>query len=86
MAAVGRPYVCLYCAKNIFHSLNLITKKYWNKKEKHFKNEQKVAMLQKAYTRGVGISNMRKSICKKGAIVCVLEIYAIFANLASQQN
>ena len=68
----GTPvYVCLYCAKNIFHSLNLITKKYWNKKEKHFKNEQKVAMLQKANTRGVGISNMRKSICNKGAIVCV---------------
>ena len=47
------------------HLYVFITKTYRNKKEKHiFFNEQKVGMLLQKITdtRGVGISNMRKSI------------------------
>ena len=43
MPVVGR--MCLYCAeKKIKYKMSL-TKKYWNKNEKHLKNEQKVGML-----------------------------------------
>ena len=53
--------VCVYTARKNYLIHNLITKKYWNKNEKH---EQKVGMLlqKRTDTRGVGISSMRKSI------------------------
>ena len=33
--ARSRPYVYLYCFKKKFNTLNLITKKYWNKNEEN---------------------------------------------------
>ena len=55
------PYVCLYCAKKLFNKLQKCT---GTRTKNIFKNEQKVGMLlqKRADTRGVGISNMRKSI------------------------
>ena len=45
MAAVGRAYIvariCVNTARKKILIHNFITKKYWNKNEKHFKNEQK---------------------------------------------
>ena len=58
--ARSRLYVCLYCA-NFFY---INYKKYRNKNEKHFKKltKSRDAAAKRADTRGVGISNMRKSI------------------------
>ena len=54
------PYVCLYCANFFLNYKNVLGTRTKN----IFKNEQKVGMLlqKRADTRGVGISNMRKSI------------------------
>ena len=56
--------MCIYTAQTFFKYIKFNYKKYWNKNEKHFKNEQKVGMLlqKRTDTRGVGISSMRKSI------------------------
>ena len=62
--ARSRPYVCLYCVEKLFNTYNLITKKYWNKNEKHFKKctKSRDAAVKRTDTRGVGISSVRKSI------------------------
>ena len=59
--ARSRPYVCLYCSKKL---LNKLQKCIGTRTKNILKNEQKVGMLlqKRADTRGVGISNMRKSI------------------------
>ena len=57
--ARSRP-MCVYTSRTNYY---INYKKYRIKNKKHLKNELKVGMLQKrADTRGVGISNMRKSI------------------------
>ena len=55
------PYVCLYCMKKLLHKLHKST---GTRMKNFFFNEQKVGMLlqKRADTRGVGISNMSKSI------------------------
>ena len=60
----GTPVVthmCLYCAKKLLHKL---PKSTGTRTKNILKKEQKVGMLlqKRTDTRGVGISNMRKSI------------------------
>ena len=61
---VTHMYVCLYCAeKNLYIKFNY--KKSTGTRTKNiFLNEQKVGMLlqKRTDTKGVGISNMRKSM------------------------
>ena len=42
-------YVCFTARKNYLIHKNLITKKYWNKNEKHLKNEQNAAAKKNRY-------------------------------------
>ena len=77
--AHSRPYVCLYCTKKC---INFITKKYWNKNEKHFLNGTKSRDAAAKKNR-VGISSMRKSIYRRsGNFRC----YNIFVNVRAYEN
>ena len=59
----GTPVVACMCVYTKRKNCYINYKKYCHKNEKHLENEQKVGILQKmVYTRGVGITNMRKSI------------------------